>query len=99
MNHYSPEEIKFANAEPAIRAGSEEIAKHGELIMDIGALGDGNTAAVCALLEWKRRAAENKCRLDFENIPPRLKELISVYQLESLLLNSKTAKETPPPSE
>lgn len=83
---YRPAAIKFTNAEDIMRAGREEIAKSEELIIDAEALADGNTLAVCAFLEWKRRAAEKNCRLQFENIPPRLRQLISVYQLEKILL-------------
>ena len=94
MNRYRPAEIKFSNAEEMMQAGRNEVAKHGELIMDVGEMGGGNTLAVCALLEWKRRAAADNHRLRFENIPPRLQQLIAVYQLEDLLL-SEPAKSKP----
>lgn len=88
MSRHCPEAIEFSNAEEIIRTGCGEIEKHGELTMDVGGMGGGNTLAVCALLEWKRKAAGGGCRLQFENIPPRLEKLISVYQLKEVLLDS-----------
>jgi phospholipid transport system transporter-binding protein len=39
---------------------------------------------VCAFIEWKREAQKKNCRLIFCNIPPRLRDLIKLYQLSDL---------------
>ncbi|MGI9306686.1 MAG: STAS domain-containing protein [Gammaproteobacteria bacterium] len=89
---YRPAGIKFSNAEETIQEGRDEIAKHKELTINAEGLDDGNTLAVCALVEWKRRAAKSDCRLTLANIPLRLRQLIKVYQLRALFPEAESAE-------
>ena len=88
MNTYCASAIGYESAGQVIHAGREQISENGELSIDAGALEDGNTLAVCAMIEWRREAMRKNCRLEFVNIPPRIKKLIAVYRLEELLPSS-----------
>ena len=80
---YRPPPIDFADLESAIRLGCEEITRAGDTPeIDATDLGESKTAAICALMEWKRFASSRRRPLRIKNIPPRLLQLIAVYQLE-----------------
>lgn len=92
MNNYRPEAFSFADAETYIAAGRAQItAAEKEITIDIGALEDGGTPAVCALLAWRRCAVAHDCRLHFVSLPPRLHKLIQIYQLSKILLESDSS--------
>ena len=80
---YRPPPLDFSDLESAIRRGCEEIARAGDTpVIDASDLGESKTAAICALMEWKRFAAARRRPLQIRNLPPRLLQLIAVYQLE-----------------
>ncbi|MGI9298705.1 MAG: STAS domain-containing protein [Gammaproteobacteria bacterium] len=90
MSGYRPAAFSFADAETRIAEGRAQIAAaEDDMTIDAGALEDGGTPAVCALLAWRRCAAERERRLRFADIPSRLRKLIQVYQLEKILLESE----------
>lgn len=90
MTDYRPAAFSFADAEARIAEGRAQIiAAEDDITIYAGALEEGDTPAVCALLAWRRCAAENERRVRFADIPPRLRELIQVYQLEKILLESE----------
>lgn len=91
MNTYCASAIDFKSASETIRAGREQISTNGELSIDAAALEDGNTLAVCAMLEWQREAARKNCQLKFVNIPPRIKKLIEVYRLKKFFPDSSSS--------
>lgn len=68
---------KLREAEPRIRAGAS-------LVMDMAESGDCDSAALGAMIEWRRLAAERKCDLRFENIGGRLAKLARLYQVAEL---------------
>lgn len=80
--------MDFSNIEARLQEGREIIADAGAaLTIDGGKLEDGNTLAICTLVEWSRYALEKNCHLSFVNVPPRLHSLIDIYQLGDLLLS------------
>lgn len=86
VEEYTPSPLDFANAEERIREGRARISENGSLIINTDHLAESNTLAICALLSWCREAKAKNCRLQFTSPPPRLRKLIQVYQLESILL-------------
>lgn len=86
MKEYRPAAFSFADAEARIAEGQAQIinAEDG-IVISAAALEDGGTPAVCALLAWRRCAAERGRRLRVADIPRRLRKLIEVCQLEEIL--------------
>ena len=68
-----------------MREAGEQIRRGGSLVMDMSASGDCDSAALGAMIEWRRMAEERKCRLSFENIDGRLAKLAQLYQVADLL--------------
>ena len=89
---YRPATTDFSNIGARLQEGREIIAAAGaSLTIDAEELEDGKTMAICALIAWNRLALEKNCRLTLINVPPRLRSLIDVYQLGSLLLPPSAA--------
>lgn len=72
------------NAETALKAGLQAIAS-GQTEMDLAQLTTVDSAAVAALLAWKRAAAERGAALSFHHIPPNLRSLADLYGVSELL--------------
>lgn len=86
MNEYRPAAFSFAEAEKRIAEGRARIiAAEDGIAIHAGELENGGTPAVCAILAWRRCAAEHGRRLVISAAPRRLRKLIKVYQLEEVL--------------
>ena len=80
-----PGTVTLENGEEKMREAGEQIQRGGSLVMDMSASGDCDSAALGAMIEWRRMAEERKCRLSFENIDGRLAKLAQLYQVADLL--------------
>lgn len=78
--------INFSTARRFLREIRARIPKDGDIQIDAGALEEGKTLAVCALVECKREAAGKNCRMQIVNLPPRLQKLAEIYQITHLLV-------------
>ncbi len=86
MSDYYPAAFSFADAAIRIAEGKEKIAAaEDDITIHTENLTDGGTPAVCAILAWYRCAASHNRRLHFPSVPPHLRKLIQVYQLEKTL--------------
>ncbi|MBB5193121.1 phospholipid transport system transporter-binding protein [Silvimonas terrae] len=56
-----------------------------ELTLNLGQLGEVDSAAVSVLLHWQRIARTRKARLEIKDMPIALAELIRLYGVQSLL--------------
>ena len=52
-----------------------------EMSIDLSAVTEADSSAVGLLLAWVRAAAASGHRVRFENLPPNLKSLISLYDV------------------
>jgi phospholipid transport system transporter-binding protein len=52
-----------------------------EISVDLAAVTEADSSAVGLLLAWVRDAAASGHRVRFENLPPNLKSLISLYDV------------------
>ena len=81
---YVPGELTLDNAAEKMREAAGRIRGGGELVMDMSESGDCDSAALGAMIEWRRLAEERKCGLRFENIGGRLAKLARLYQVAEL---------------
>jgi phospholipid transport system transporter-binding protein len=76
--------LTFANA-GAVLDATTALPLPGEGIVDCSGIAPVDSAAVAVLLALKRRAVEAKRPLAFPGLPPALKALVNVYDVEALL--------------
>lgn len=57
----------------------------GGEIIDLSQIEDVDSSAVSMLLEWQREAGRRKRRITFVNMPGKLKNLVSLYNLFELI--------------
>lgn len=79
-------ELSMHTAADAVREGENVIRQaEGELVFDLAALRDCDSAALAVLLEWRREAARAGRALHWRNVPERLRQLARISELESVL--------------
>lgn len=63
---------------------------HGEkkVIVDLGAVKRADSAGLALLIEWRRQAERQQCKLYFDNIPQQLQAIASVSGVTELLLTA-----------
>ncbi len=75
--------LTIANA-----AASCEEAKplfSGDVVVDLAAVTEVDSAALSVLFEWQRAAQQNNSRISFLNLPESLKSLASLYGVTDLI--------------
>ena len=84
VERFSPGALTLDNAGEKMRDAGVRIRAGGELVLDMSDSGACDSAALGAMIEWRRLAAERKCVLRFENIGGRLGKLARLYQVADL---------------
>lgn len=72
------------NARAVLEAGLSAIAA-GQAHIDLGDMATVDSSAVATLLAWQRAARNSGVPLVFDNVPPNLQSLISLYDVSGLL--------------
>ena len=81
---YAPP-VDYSRLAAIIHQGCVAIAReNGPLRLDAAALAASKTAGLSALLAWKRFAQTRRRPVTIENLPARLRQLITVYQVADL---------------
>ena len=57
----------------------------GDLVVDLAAVTEVDSAALSLLFEWRRAAREKNLRIAFRNLPESLKSLAELYGLTELV--------------
>ena len=57
----------------------------GELVVDLAAVTEVDSAALSLLFEWQRAAQSRQCRLTFCNLPKSLVSLAELYGVSELI--------------
>ena len=65
----------------------EEAKRHfsGNVVVDLAAVTEVDSAALSVLFEWQRAAQRNNGRISFRNLPESLKSLASLYGVTDLI--------------
>ena len=72
--------LTLTSVEPILRDASR-LLDGPEISVDLSAVTEADSSAVGLLLAWVREAAASGRRVRFENLPPNLKSLISLYDV------------------
>ncbi len=81
-----PERLTQAEAEGCLRALSQALAAgQGPVQADVSRLAEFDSAALAVLLSLRREAQAAGRAFGVQGLPPRLRELASVYGVEELL--------------
>ena len=84
VSRYFPGALTLDNAGEKLREAGAQIRTGERLVMDMSDSGDCDSAALGAMIEWRRLAAERRCALTFENIGGRLGKLARLYDVADL---------------
>ena len=57
----------------------------GDVVVDLAAVTEVDSAALSVLFEWQRAALRNHGRISFRNLPESLKSLASLYGVTDLI--------------
>lgn len=79
-------ELGFATAAHALRAGTVEIGRDGEQVVDLSGVTSGDSAGIAVLVEWIATAASAGMSLRYENVPPQMLAIARISDLEDLLV-------------
>ncbi|TFZ07323.1 STAS domain-containing protein [Ramlibacter henchirensis] len=82
-----PERLTHADAPACVRMLAQALRSEGQqhAIADAGALRDFDSSALAVLLDCRREALSLGKNFSVANMPPRLRELASVYGVGELL--------------
>ena len=72
--------LTLTTVEPILRDARQRL-DGPEVGVDLSAVTEADSSAVGLLLAWVRDAAASGHRVRFENLPPNLKSLISLYDV------------------
>jgi phospholipid transport system transporter-binding protein len=81
--------LTFANATALNEAMRPQLT--GDVVIDLAAVTEVDSAALSLLFEWERIAQHNKCRVTFENLPKTLHSLAALYGVNKLIPASTSA--------
>jgi phospholipid transport system transporter-binding protein len=63
----------------------ERFANEQDLTVDLGGVGEGDSAGLALLIEWLRVARERGQRIRFANMPAQINALARISEVEDLL--------------
>ena len=69
----------------AVLAEGTQRFKGARVVVDLKAVTEVDSAAVSLLLEWRRAAAKENRRIEFENVPANLESLAELYGVAHLI--------------
>jgi phospholipid transport system transporter-binding protein len=76
--------VTNANAGELLAAG-RAVIESGELVLDLSAVAEVDSAAVALLLDWQRQAKAAGARLQLVGVPADIASLARLYGVDSLL--------------
>ena len=57
----------------------------GDIVVDLAAVTEVDSAALSVLFEWQRAARQNNSRISFRNLPQSLQSLAALYGVTDLV--------------
>jgi phospholipid transport system transporter-binding protein len=82
--------ISNDNAVSLLEQGLAAI-RAGDLGFDLSAVTECNSAAVAVVLAWQREAQSRGAKLQLSGLPPNLKSLAQLYDVEALVTGGHPA--------
>ncbi len=83
---YAPPPVTDMNVMEVIANGNRRIqAAKGRAVIDLSQMGDSDSTALCALLEWMAAGKQTGGGIIFRNIQPRQATMLSLYNLGDLI--------------
>ena len=75
--------VTLANAVALCEEGKQQL--NGDLVIDLVAVTEVDSAALSVLFEWRRAAREKNLKLTFSNLPDSMKSLAALYGVADLV--------------
>lgn len=75
--------VTLANAVALCEEGKRQL--NGDLVIDLAAVTEVDSAALSVLFEWRRAAREKNLKLTFSNLPDSMKSLAALYGVADLV--------------
>lgn len=75
--------LTIANAVQVCEEGRQQI--NGDVVVDLGAVTEVDSAALSVLFEWRRAARAANHRISFRNLPDSMKSLAALYGVADLV--------------
>ena len=76
--------LTIANVTALCEAGKQHFGD-GDLVVDLAAVTEVDSAALSLLFEWRRAAQQKNLHLSFRNLPESLKSLAELYGVTDLV--------------
>jgi phospholipid transport system transporter-binding protein len=76
--------LTIANVAKLSEAGKQQFGD-GEVIVDLAAVTEVDSAALSMLFEWQREARRRKIAISFCNLPASLQSLATLYGVSELI--------------
>lgn len=77
--------VTLASVSGLVDAADSLFRDRDECSIDLSGLDESDSATVALLLEWKRRARSEGCRLHFSGMSARLLDIARISQLDGIL--------------
>ncbi len=75
--------VTLANAVALCEEGKQQL--NGDLVIDLAAVTEVDSAALSVLFEWRRAAREKNHKLAFRNLPDSMRSLAALYGVADLV--------------
>ncbi len=76
--------LTLASVTALCEAGKQQFGD-GDLVVDLAAVTEVDSAALSLLFEWRRAAQQKNLHLSFRNLPASLKSLAGLYGVAELV--------------
>jgi phospholipid transport system transporter-binding protein len=77
-------DLTFLTIDKKTASGFAFLASAKQITMDLGGLGNADSAGLALMLEWIKQARQKKVQLQFKNIPEQLLNLAKLSGLNKL---------------
>ncbi|MCP5419230.1 MAG: STAS domain-containing protein [Gammaproteobacteria bacterium] len=78
-------ELSFATVNTLWQQGAQLFAPHSALLVDLQGVTRADSAGVALLVEWLRQARLRSQILQFAHIPPQMRSIIAIADLDRVL--------------
>jgi len=90
--------LGFGTVTPMLPLGASAIVAGHASTIDLGSVTGGDSAGLALLIEWLSVAKEAQRSLRYENMPPQLRQLARLSEVEELLIDEGPFSAAPPPT-
>ncbi len=85
--------LDATTATEVLEASDSLFAQESKIDVDLGGVGDGDSAGLALLIEWLRMARQSNKQIHFANVPAQIEALARISEVEDLIGGSERQAE------